>query len=124
MFICVIRGQTDGSIHLCAHLIASSSTSKISTAFAGIFPLARGRFSVEEGRLRSFELRDDAWALDYDLPPLRVLHLSLAGSEVAGRINPNHAMRGALSLRYEGREHELEGAPDEQLETLHRRLAE
>jgi DNA polymerase elongation subunit (family B) len=90
----------------------------------GLFPLARAEFSAEEGRLRDFTVRDDPWALDYPLPPLRTVHMSLTGSTVSGALNPNHAARGALSLLHEGREYEVEGPPEEQLETLHRRLAE
>lgn len=90
----------------------------------GHFPLARCRFAVGDGRLLSWELRDDPWAVDYELPPLKVMHLALSGSEVAGRIDPNHALRGKLVLTMDGRGHELEGGAGEQLESLSRRLRE
>ncbi|MBL0361087.1 MAG: hypothetical protein IPP70_08520 [Elusimicrobia bacterium] len=90
----------------------------------GHFPLAFGDFDVDGDRLRGFRLRDDPWARDYALPPLRFVHLALAGSEFAGAINPAHAARGGLVLRHEGLTHALEGDPAEQLESLDRRLRE
>ena len=90
----------------------------------GHFPLALCSFEVEDGALVSWELKDDAWAIDYELPPLKILRLKLAPSEIAGRLDPNHAPRGRLVLEYEGRESELEGRIEEQLETLERRLKE
>ena len=90
----------------------------------GHFPLARGEFSVAGGRLIDWRLLDDPWALDYELPPLRAVHMALTGSEIAGRTDPNQAARGSLSLRYENKEYELEGPPEDQLESLARRLNE
>jgi DNA polymerase elongation subunit (family B) len=90
----------------------------------GHFPLARGRAAVEGGVLAAFELDDDPWAVDYPLPPLRTMGLSLSGSDVAGRTDPNHGLRGRLVLTMEGRAHELEGSVREQLVTLARRLRE
>lgn len=88
----------------------------------GHFPLAFGAFEVEGERVVGFRLEDDPWALDAPLPPLRFLHLSLAGSDFAGAVNPGHAARGGLVLRHEDVTHVLEGDPAEQLETLDRRL--
>ncbi len=90
----------------------------------GHFPLARCRFELTDGRLTAHELRDDAWAVDYELPPLTTMHLALTGSEIVGRLDPNHAARGRLVLTMDGRAHELEGGMAEQLETLSRRLRE
>ncbi len=82
------------------------------------FPLAFCDFEVEDGRLIAWELKDDPWALDYPLPPLRYMHLALTGSDVSGRIDPNHAARGSLSIGIEGRTFVLEGEPEEQLDSL------
>jgi DNA polymerase II len=90
----------------------------------GHFPLALCGFIAEGDELRSWTLRDDPWAVDYELPPLRMVHLALAGSDVAGALDPNHAARGALRLSYEGQTYELEGPFEEQLETLSRRMKE
>ena len=90
----------------------------------GHFPLARCAFAVDDGRLASWELRDDPWAIDYELPPMRTVHLALSESDVAGRLDPNHAPRGTLVLTMDGDARELEGELGEQLETLARRLRE
>jgi DNA polymerase elongation subunit (family B) len=90
----------------------------------GHFPLALGRFAVEDGVLTSFTLRDDPWAVDYELPSLRSLHLFLAPSEVAGRQDPSHSPLRRLCVAMDGRTYELEGAPAQQLRTLAKRLAD
>lgn len=90
----------------------------------GHFPLAFCRFRISEGRLAGWELRDDPWADDYEVPPLKIMHLALSRSEVAGAIDPNHVLRGHLVLTFDGREHEIEGSTREQLETVSRRLRE
>ncbi|MBI5596095.1 MAG: hypothetical protein HY928_08415 [Elusimicrobia bacterium] len=84
----------------------------------GHFPLAFGEFALEDGVLRGCELQDDRWAVDYPLPPLRVIGLRLSGSETAGRVDPNHAPRGSLLIESDGRVAELEGPLQLQLETL------
>ena len=90
----------------------------------GHFPLALCIFEIEDERLTAFELRDDPWAIDYELPTLSTMHLALSGSEICGRLDPNHAIRGRLTLTMDGRAYELEGGIDEQLESLMRRLRE
>jgi DNA polymerase-2 len=88
----------------------------------GHFPLAGCLFTTDDGTLLNCELRDDPWAIDYELPPLKIMRLRLAPQEVAGRLDPNHAPRGRLVLGWDEREHELEGAMEDQLETLSQRL--
>ena len=90
----------------------------------GHFPLALCVFELDGGALKSFELKDDPWAPDYELPELRTMHVALSGSEIAGKLDPNHAARGRLVLGMDGRSHELEGGMADQLETLARRLKE
>ncbi len=88
----------------------------------GHFPTALCRFDVKDGRLQAWELADDPWALDYELPPLRSAHLALAGSEIAGALDPAHAPRGGLLLSCEDGTRELLGSSQEQLESLARCL--
>ncbi|TBR21941.1 hypothetical protein EPO15_08980, partial [bacterium] len=90
----------------------------------GHFPLAFGEFAFEDKVLRGTELQDDRWAVDYPLPHLKTMRLRLSGSEVAGKLDPNHAPRGSLLVETERGLSELEGPLDLQLETLARRLAE
>ena len=75
----------------------------------GHFPLALCRFEIEEGILKRFDLDDDPWAVDYEGPELRTMNISLTGSEVVGRLDPNHAARGRITLTMEKRSYELEG---------------
>ncbi|MBL8024452.1 MAG: hypothetical protein JNK54_09270 [Elusimicrobia bacterium] len=88
------------------------------------FPLAFGMFDFDGDRLTSFSLQDDPWSVDFSLPPLRFLHVALAGSEFSGAVNPTHASRGGLVLQYEGLTHVLEGDPAQQMESLDRRIRE
>ncbi|PCI36923.1 MAG: hypothetical protein COB53_08010 [Elusimicrobia bacterium] len=90
----------------------------------GHFPTARCSFEVDAntGRLLDWELKDDPWALDYPMLPLKTMHLALSGSDTAGKIDPNQAPRGKLVLTYGDIEHELEGRLEEQLQTLAQRL--
>lgn len=90
----------------------------------GHFPLAFCSFELEDDKLLAWELRDDAWAVDYDLPPLKTMGLSLTASEIAGGLDPNHAPRGRIVLGMDGYDHELEGSAEEQIETLRSRLKE
>lgn len=90
----------------------------------GHFPLSLCRFEIADNRLISFELLDDPWAIDYELPELSTMHLAMSGSEVVGRQDLNHAFRGRIALTMDGRAYELEGSLVEQLETLRRRLRE
>ena len=90
----------------------------------GHFPLALCGFEIKDERLISFELRDDPWAVDHELPALSTMHLALSGSEIVGQQDPNHAIRGRIVLTMDGRAHELEGSIGEQLESLSRRLKE
>jgi len=55
--------------------------------------------------IRTIECRDDEWALDYELPPLRTLQLRLEG---LGQVDPRHGRRGALLAEIDGRQQVLE----------------
>jgi DNA polymerase elongation subunit (family B) len=90
----------------------------------GHFPLALCRFEVDEGALKRFDLDDDPWAVDYEAPELRTMNIALSGSEVVGRLDPNHAARGRITLTMEKRSYELEGPIAEQLESLASRVRE
>lgn len=88
----------------------------------GHFPLAWGRFEIDGDVLKRFELDDDPWAVDYDLPELRTMHIALSGSEIVGKLDPNHAIRGRITITVENRSYELEGPIGEQLESLASRV--
>ncbi len=71
-----------------------------------VFPLARVEIEADEERnVLAIACRDDEWALDYELPPLKVMKIRLAG---LSRIDPNHGRRTALEIEIDGRCWELE----------------
>jgi DNA polymerase II len=70
-----------------------------------VFPFANIEIDVGAGlkpaptdatlEIRAIECRDDEWAVDYELPPLRVLRARLEGLT---RVDPKHGRRGALEI--------------------------
>ncbi len=65
-----------------------------------VFPLARVEVDAdEEGSILALACQDDPWALDYELPPLRIMEMRLAG---LSHVNPAHGRRGALEIEIEG----------------------
>ncbi|MGB6484074.1 MAG: DNA polymerase domain-containing protein [Candidatus Acidiferrales bacterium] len=71
-----------------------------------VFPLARVEVEADEnGNVQRMERRDDEWALDYELPPLKIMQIRLVGFS---RIDPNHGRRAALEIESEGRCFELD----------------
>jgi DNA polymerase-2 len=65
-----------------------------------LFPLAHVEVDAdEEGRILTIECRDDEWALDYEMPPLKIMQIRLAG---LSRIDPTHGRRAALEIEMDG----------------------
>jgi DNA polymerase II len=72
-----------------------------------IFPFAKVEVEAEKPsvlpredgappyELRAIACRDDEWAVDYELPPLRVMRARLEGMT---RVDPKHGRRGALEV--------------------------
>ncbi|MBI5650401.1 MAG: hypothetical protein HZC40_08150 [Chloroflexi bacterium] len=66
----------------------------------GVFPLAFCEAIVNDANLIvAMNTNDSRWALEYRLPPLRVMVLQMEGEH----LNPNHGHRGALEITYEDR---------------------
>ena len=63
----------------------------------------------EEGRVLALECRDDEWALDYEIPPLEILQVRLAG---LSKINPAHGRRDILEIEVGGREYSSDGSEE------------
>ena len=62
-----------------------------------IFPLAYVEVETDdEGKIQSIECRDDEWTLNYEMPPLKIMQIRLAG---LSRIDPTHARRAASIIR-------------------------
>lgn len=71
-----------------------------------IFPLAYVEVDADEqGEVRTIECRDDEWSIEYELPPLKIMQIRLAG---LSRIDPNHGRRTALEVEMDGTCWELE----------------
>src|SRR5271156_4108984 len=65
-----------------------------------IFPLAYVEVETDdEGQIQSIACRDDEWTLDYEMPPLKVMQIRLAG---LSRIDPTHGRRAALEIEVDG----------------------
>lgn len=47
----------------------------------------------------TLECRDDEWATDFELPPLKILHMRLEG---LANVDPQHGRRGALEIEVDG----------------------
>ncbi len=72
-----------------------------------VFPFAKVEIDVGEPfglpreggalpyEIRAIACRDDEWAVDYELPPLRVMRARLEGMT---RVDPKHGRRGALEV--------------------------
>lgn len=74
-----------------------------------IFPLARVEIAWEtvegENRVREIACLDSEWALDYEIPPLEIMHLKLGGLSC---IDPAHGRRTPLEVEAGGRTFELD----------------
>jgi DNA polymerase-2 len=65
-----------------------------------LFPLAYVEVETDdEGRILAIDCRDDEWTLDYEMPPLKIMQIRLAG---LSRIDPTHGRRAALEIEMDG----------------------
>ena len=77
-----------------------------------VFPLARVEVetaSQSTAIIHAIECRDDEWAIDYELPPIRTLQLRLEG---LGQVDPQHGRRGALEAEIDGEQQVLEDSDE------------
>ncbi len=66
-----------------------------------LFPLSFVEVEADdEGKVLSIACRDDEWALDYEMPPLKIMQIRLSG---LARIDPTHGRRAALEIEMDGR---------------------
>jgi len=72
----------------------------------GVFPLARVEIDVDdENQVQSIACRDDAWAIDYDIPPFEIMEVRLGGLSC---IDPAHGRQTSLEVEVDGRSYELD----------------
>jgi DNA polymerase-2 len=65
-----------------------------------LFPLSFVEVEADdEGKILSIACRDDEWALDYEMPPLKIMQIRLSG---LARIDPTHGRRAALEIEIDG----------------------
>jgi DNA polymerase-2 len=65
-----------------------------------LFPLSFVEVEADdEGKVLSIACRDDEWALDYEMPPLKIMQIRLSG---LARIDPTHGRRAALEIEIDG----------------------
>ncbi len=73
-----------------------------------LFPLSFVEVEADdEGKVLSIACRDDEWALDYEMPPLKTLQIRFSG---LARIDPTHGRRAALEIEMDGNCWELDEA--------------
>src|SRR5258708_7166629 len=73
-----------------------------------LFPLSFVEVQAEEdGKVLSIACRDAEWALDYEMPPLKIMQIRLSG---LARIDPTHGRRAALEIEMDGTCWELDEA--------------
>jgi DNA polymerase-2 len=65
-----------------------------------LFPLSFVQVEADdEGKVLSIACRDDEWALNYEMPPLKIMQIRLSG---LARIDPTHGRRAALEIEMDG----------------------
>jgi len=65
-----------------------------------LFPLSFVEVEADdEGKVHSVACRDDEWALNYEMPPLKIMQIRLSG---LARIDPTHGRRAALEIEMDG----------------------
>jgi DNA polymerase-2 len=65
-----------------------------------LFPLSFVEVEADhDGKVLSIASRDDEWALDYEMPPLKIMQIRLSG---LARIDPTHGRRAALEIEMDG----------------------
>jgi DNA polymerase elongation subunit (family B) len=64
---------------------------------------------VPNPEVRGIECRDDEWAIDYELPPFRVMQIRLEG---LAQVDPKHGRRGALEVEIDGEWRVLDDADE------------
>ena len=65
-----------------------------------LFPLSFVEVEADdEGTVHSIACRDDEWALNYEMPPLKIMQIRLSG---LARVDPTHGRRAALEVEMDG----------------------
>jgi DNA polymerase II len=65
-----------------------------------LFPLSFVEVEADdEGKVHSIACRDDEWALNYEMPPLKIMQIRLSG---LARIDPTHGRSAALEIEMDG----------------------
>ncbi len=72
----------------------------------GVFPLARVEAQAEtDNQIVALTCTDDPWALNYELPSLRIMQLRIAG---LSHVNPAHGRQGTLEVEVDGDTYSLD----------------
>jgi DNA polymerase-2 len=72
-------------------------------------PRERKALPYPNPEVRAIECRDDEWAIDYELPPFRVMQIRLEG---LAQVDPKHGRRGALEVEIDGEWRVLDDADE------------
>jgi DNA polymerase elongation subunit (family B) len=64
---------------------------------------------IPNPEIHAIECRDDEWKIDYELPPLTIMHARLEG---LARVNPQHGRSGSLEVAIDGEWRVLDDAEE------------
>lgn len=79
-----------------------------------LFPVGLCAVEQEDGLVRSICSDDSAFAVDYEIPPMRSIFIKLEGCTW----NPSHGKRGRVEVSIEGETHLLEGTDSDIIKRL------
>jgi DNA polymerase elongation subunit (family B) len=87
---------------------------EVETSHRDVSPSINGSEQTETAHqavstIHAIECRDDPWALDYELPPLRTMQVRLEG---IAQVNPRHGRHGALEVEIDGQWRTLDDADE------------
>ncbi|HLY59884.1 MAG TPA: DNA polymerase domain-containing protein [Terriglobia bacterium] len=91
---CEVRGAREGKTQ---HFAPRTSDLRPHTSY------------LAPDNVRAIECRDDEWEINYELPPLTIMHTRLEG---LARVNPQHGRSGSLEVAIDGEWRVLDDAEE------------
>jgi len=104
--VTALTKRTDPAVELFTCDIPPAQLYLIET---GLFPLAYASFEIDDATrvVSQHSVHDSPWSLDYALPPLSLMEISMEG----GSGNPAHRPQANLTIKVDGAEQTIEDDP-------------